>query len=64
MFEVLQHAPIVAPDRQEYWRKSDISIARVTTLVMTGVWARCSCQPHARMPIRWCIAWCIIRLYW
>jgi hypothetical protein len=27
MFEVFQHAQIVAPDGRDYWRKSDIAIA-------------------------------------
>lgn len=52
MFEVLQHAPIVAPNRQDYWRKSDIGIVRVSPVAKSGLWVRCSHRVRARASVR------------
>src|SRR4029450_742624 len=48
MFEVLQHAPIVAPDRRDYWRKSDIGIFGVGSAANSGAWVRCSRRVRIR----------------
>jgi hypothetical protein len=37
MFEVLQHDHIVASDKRDYWRESDIGVVGVSPRAKTGV---------------------------
>ena len=51
MFELLQHDDIVASDRRDYWRKSDIGIFGVGPVAKSDVWVLCLPGVRARRPV-------------